>query len=249
VALDEYNEQESESLVQFIGDGFGAFGGRLSIMGSGGSNKVQGHFSPTSKNSKNDPLIVVSKGQNRLSWINRKLQEMACSNSVQAIFLNEQYYDKPTNKVCSVNNKQKANLLRFLGYYQFHECRYVCGDSHNDVAEEFKNPSHMQWDNLTFRLHGHLRLEAKSFIPTMDEVHQMYVSDSIDYMKIVIDYDDHSPVTYNIPNINDWKRMNHEISIHDIIENMFLNGDINRHIDNSTLSSKKISIEGDGIVM
>jgi hypothetical protein len=182
-ALDDYNEKENASTVQFIGDGYGEFGGQLSVMGSGGSNKVQGHFTPTSKNSKNDPLITVSKGQNVLSCINKKLQEMARSNSVRAIFLNEQYYDNNTNKVCSDSKNQTANVLRFLGYYQFYECRYVCGDSHEDVAKEFKNPLHNQWVNVTFRLHGHLRLEAKQFIPTMDEVHRMYVSDDIDYKK------------------------------------------------------------------
>jgi hypothetical protein len=128
-------------------------------MGSGGSNKVQGHFAPTSKSSKHDPLITVAKGQNLSSRINRKLQEMAHSNSVRAIFLNEKYYKKDNNTVCSVTKKQNANVLRFLGYYQFYECRYVCGDSHEDVANEFKNPAHKQCDNLTFCLHGHLRLE------------------------------------------------------------------------------------------
>jgi hypothetical protein len=238
-ALDNYNEKEYASTVTFIGNGYGDFGGRLSIMGSGGSNKVQGHFAPTPKSSKNDPLITVSQGQNLSSRINKKLQEMALTNSVRAIFLNEKYYDNKTNKVCVDKQNQPTNVLRFLGYYQFYQCSYVCGDSHEDVANEFHNPPHNGWDNLTFRLHGHLRLEAKPLIPTMEEVYRIYESDSmIDYKKIVIDHDDHSSVTYNIPNIDEWKRVNHEISIQQIIEYMFTTGDINRHIDN-TLSSNE----------
>jgi hypothetical protein len=239
-ALDEYNSKEAEQCPHFIGTGFGAFDGKLSVMGSGGSHKVQGHFAPTSRCHKNDPLIVVGTGQNRFSPINKKLDQLAADNSVRAIFLNEKYYFANQKKNRPPDEEQ-FNHLRFLGYYQFDEIRYVSGDTHEKVAKEFNNPSVSEWGNLTFRLHRHLRLEASPFIPTMDEVHKMYTTDSIDFQKLVFNHDDHSSITYYIRNMENWKTLNHEITVEDVIKDMVERGDINRHIEETGCSNADLA--------
>jgi hypothetical protein len=124
--------------------GFGEYGGKISVMGSGGSNKVLGNFAPTPKCSKNDPFIVVGMGQNQLSWMNKKMDALATDNVVRAVFLNEFHYETKSKK--SVDPQQ----LRFLGYYEFAESCYVSGNSLDEVNREFNSPSEAEWENLTF---------------------------------------------------------------------------------------------------
>jgi hypothetical protein len=121
-ALNNYNDT---SHVDDAFD-FGDFNGRISIMGSGGSNKVLGNFAPTTKSQKNDPLILMGMGQNHTNPINKKLDELVTNNSVCAVFLNEKYYGTKTED--SRTMVDQPNALRFLGYYQFDESRFVSGD-------------------------------------------------------------------------------------------------------------------------
>jgi hypothetical protein len=241
ISLDEYNQKERYNNPAFVGSGFGEFDGKIAVMGSGGCNKVQGHFAPTSKCNKNDPLIVVGIGQNRLSRINKKLEQLAADNSVRAVFLNEKYYyANQKNKL--PHEQEESNLLRFLEYYQFNEIRYVSGDSHKNVNAKFNNPSALEWGNLTFRLHRHMRLEASPFIPTMHEVHKLYLSDSMDFKTLVFNHDDHSGIPYYIRNMEDWKMVNHEITIKDVINDMINRGKINEHIHDHCCSNTNETI-------
>jgi hypothetical protein len=117
-------------------DGYGQYEGKISIYGSGGSNKVFGNFAPTTKCSKNDAQINVGIGQCTTKPVNQKLANLAMNKAVLAVFLNESYYRKQS----SVQNDFSGSL-RFLGYYHFFETCYVAGDEHQDVSKEFNFPS------------------------------------------------------------------------------------------------------------
>jgi hypothetical protein len=222
-SLNKYNAQQMYDHPQQVPNaGFGEYGGRISIMGSGGSNTVLGHFAPTTKCHKNDPLIVIGVGQNHLSRINKTLDELATNQSVRAIFLNEKCYGSE-----STEHKQRSNSLRFLGYYQFNESRFVNGDKREDVAKEFNNPSPLEWENLTFRLHPHLRLEASPFIPSFREVHELITKGSTSFQKIVISHDDNSDIIYSVPEQKDWKKINYQVTIKDVIADMISSGEFN----------------------
>jgi hypothetical protein len=227
-SLNKYNAQQMcEHLQQVPNTGFGEYGGRISIMGSGGSNTVLGRFAPTTKCHKNDPLVVIGMGQKCVSRINKTLDELATNQSVRAIFLNEKCYGSQ-----STENKQGSSSLRFIGYYQFNESRFVNGDKHEDVAKEFNNPSPLEWENLTFRLHPHLRLEASPFIPSLNDVHQLITKGSSAFQKIVISHDDHSDIMYCVPHEKDWKESNYEVSIEDVIADMISSGEFDETHEN-----------------
>jgi hypothetical protein len=233
VAPDRYNDTSPINFDM----GLGEFNGSISIMGSGGSNKVLGNFAPTTKSRKNDPLIVVGMGQKRTSPINKKLDDLVANNSVRAVFLNERYYGRNTDDGCETADQ--PNVLRFLGYYQFDESHFVSGDNQQDVAAEFNDPSPLAWENLTFRLHPHLRIEANPFIPTLEEVHHITCQKSVDYKRIILDHDDHSDIFYNIPCIDDWRKINHTLTIIDVIEDMIKTGEINKHIEGNNVVGQK----------
>jgi hypothetical protein len=150
---------------------FGCYDGKITIMGSGGSHKVMGNFAPTTKSTKNEAFVEVGNGQTRSNPINTKLDKLACCNQVMAVFLNEKYYhDHSENKIHEENQK---NTLRFLGYYEFIESTFVMGNSHAVIEKEFDEPTDNVWQYLTYRLHPHLRVEAKPFIDTFEEIEQL----------------------------------------------------------------------------
>jgi hypothetical protein len=127
---------------------FGCYSGKISIMGSGGSHKVMGNFAPTTKSTKNDACLQIGIGQSHSNTINVKLDGLACTNQVMAIFLNERYYHVfPGNHEIDQNER---NTLRFLGYYEFYESKFVMGDTHHDIQTEFENPPDSVWQYLTF---------------------------------------------------------------------------------------------------
>jgi hypothetical protein len=231
-ALNRYNNDTYPATFDM---GLGEFDGRISIMGSGGSNKVLGNFAPTTKSRKDDPLIVVGMGQKRTNRINKKLDELVANNSVRAIFLNERYYGR--NAEDGGVTPHRPNVLRFLGNYQFDESRFVSGDKPQDVAAEFNDPSPFARENLTFRLHPHLRIEANPFIPSLEEVHHVTSENSFDYKRIIINHDDHSPIFYNIPCIDDWRKVNHTLTITDVIDDMIKSGEMNKHIEVFTVNN------------
>jgi hypothetical protein len=157
------------------------------IFGSGGSNIVIGNFAPTTRCSKNDPQIVADIGQDRFSPIN-KLDKLARENSVQAVFLNESSY--------GILDPKESNTLQFLGYNEQIKSRYVVGENHDNIAMAFSNPTDKEWSFLTFRLHSHLRVEARPFIQTFDEVDQFINDDTSVYKSIVLDHDDNGDIEY-----------------------------------------------------
>jgi hypothetical protein len=231
-ALDRYNDQQTHDNGSLMGIDFGKFDGHITILGSGGSNAIQGKYAPTTKCRKDDPLIKVRLGQNRYSPINKKLESLVSNNSVQAIFLNEKYYYGKEQL-----RGDHPNLLRFLGYYQLSESRYACGVSKKDLDMEFNNPTRLEWENLTFRLHQHLRIEATPFIPKLEDVDQLLNKSSTSYTKIVIDHNDHSPILYTIPLNKDWRTANHEISIEDVIADMIDSGEIIKYLAKESCTS------------
>jgi hypothetical protein len=193
-------------------------------MGSGGSHKLLGSFVPTTRTTKDDSQVEIGTGQNKATAINSKLKNMAIDQSVQAVFLNEEhYYDQkppllPTQKT-----------LRFLGYYVFYESRYTNGEGYMKIAEEFNQPSPNVFQHLTFRLHPHLRVEAKPFIPSIIELDQLTKVSECSYKKIVIEHNDHSNIYFDCVREEDWKTYHHKVTIKDIILRMIASGEINRH--------------------
>jgi hypothetical protein len=204
---------------------FGCFCGNISIMGSGGSHKVMGNFAPTTKSTKNDACLQIGTGQSRCNPINVKLDELACSNQVIAIFLNERYYHHlPDNHEIDHN---ATNTLRFLGYYEFYESKFVMGDAHKDIQTEFEDPPDSVWQYLTFRLHPHLRIEANLFIDNYEELDiLMGEDDDFQYQKIVIDHNDHGDIAYDIADTGGWMTYNHSLTIQELIIAMIDNGNV-----------------------
>jgi hypothetical protein len=101
---------------EMIHNHFGKFNGRITIMGSGGSHKILGNFSPTPKCSKYDAQVEVGTGQKRTTAINQKLEGLVSTQSVQAIFLNENYYYGNSETMDYHGDSATAKTLRFLGY-------------------------------------------------------------------------------------------------------------------------------------
>jgi hypothetical protein len=78
---------------------YGMFDGRITIMGSGGSHKLMGNFAPTTLSTKHDPHVEIENGQNRSSALNKRLEQLATDQSVQAVFLNENHFSShPVSK-------------------------------------------------------------------------------------------------------------------------------------------------------
>jgi hypothetical protein len=201
---------------------FGVYDGKITIMGSGGSNFVMGNFAPTPKTTKDDASIEVGNGQSRSNPINIKLDKLACCNQVMAVFLNEKYYHEQSNHI----QENQKNTLQFLGYYEFIESRFVMGDSHIDIENEFDDPADTVWQFLTFRLHPHLRVEAKPFIDTFEEIEQLMANSNTQYEPIIIDHDDHGDIKYDLVDIGGWMQYNHTLYIQDVITEMINNGNI-----------------------
>jgi hypothetical protein len=65
-SLDRYNKKEMSDESSLAVLDFGKYDGHITVLGSGGSNNVLGQFAPTTKCRKDDPLIQVGMGQNRL---------------------------------------------------------------------------------------------------------------------------------------------------------------------------------------
>jgi hypothetical protein len=66
-------------------------------------------------------------GQNRLSRINKQFDKLVADNAVRAVFLNEHQYQKQKNGL------DDPQSLRFLGYYEFIESRFVSGNTLDEV--------------------------------------------------------------------------------------------------------------------
>jgi hypothetical protein len=179
---------------------YGMFDGRITIMGSGGSHKLMGNFAPTTLSTKHDPHVEIENGQNRSSALNKRLEQLATDQSVQAVFLNENHFSfHPVSK----KNDPEIPKLLFLGYFSFFESRYTCGELYSDVSNEFGKPSASDFDNLTYRLHPHLRIEGKPFVPSVEELEKLTSDEDIVYQKIVINHDDHSDIYLKIPDTVD----------------------------------------------
>jgi hypothetical protein len=114
-ALDIFNSKES-GIVKQMECNFGRYDGHIVIMGSGGSHKILGNFAPTTKLSKNDACVEIGFGQSRNNPINTRLDQMACTNSVLAVFLNEKYYHESEVIHHATHMTQTNQTLRFLGY-------------------------------------------------------------------------------------------------------------------------------------
>jgi hypothetical protein len=232
VALDESSMADDNLKNPDVGSGYGKFGGNITIMGSGGSNRIMGHFAPTTKSSKDDALVVVGMGQNRSSRINKQFEKLVGDNAVRAVFLNEHQYRKQKNGL------DDPQSLRFLGYYEFIESRFVSGNTLDEVKLEFENPTENELDNLTFRLHPHLRLEARPFIPTLAEASNITSDDHTSYTKLVFDAEDHSDILYDLPSTTNWKSLSREISIEDVIKHMITSGKLSQYIIDGDLSDE-----------
>jgi hypothetical protein len=222
---------------------YGTYDGRITIMGSGGSHKLMGNFAPTTLSTKHDPHVLIGNGQNRSSALNKRLEQLANDQSVMAVFLNEEHY---TSHPVSKKNAPEIPKLLFLGYFSFFESRYTCGEPYSDVADEFGKPSLSDFDNLTYRLHPHLRIEGKPFIPSVQELETLTSAEDIVYQKIVIDHDDHSDIYLDCCDSVDWKSCHHSVTIDDAIKQMIEDGEIRRrHIftqrkmDNAKKSSEE----------
>jgi hypothetical protein len=209
---------------------FGDFDGHITIFGSGGCNTVLGNFAPTTRCTKYDPEIEVGIGQDPACPINKKLDELARQNSVQAVFLNEKSYGSMTE--CT----NLDHTLRFLGYFEFIESRYVVGEEQEDVCTELGYiPTSAEWSNLTFRLHSHLRVEARPFLKTINEVESLVHDKTRPYQSIILDHNDHTDIIYHCfksdgDNTRDCLNLNHTISIRDVIDQLILSGEIQKHI-------------------
>jgi hypothetical protein len=147
-ALDKISD--AEDMVEFDSTkycnyNYGEYHGAITVFGSGGSNNVLGDFAPTTSCQKDDPQIKIGAGQNMDCQINLKLQELAASNSVVAVFLSDIYNNKKGQR-----NPEASTTLRFLGYYEFIESRYVTRSSREEINQEFHNPSDSEWKYLTF---------------------------------------------------------------------------------------------------
>jgi hypothetical protein len=234
-ALESYYNSRCSNLTEGCNKDLGEFGGNITIFGSGGSNTVLGSFAPTTKCTKDDPHVVIGLGQTRMCPVNHKLDQLAIQNSVQAIFLNEYSY-----RNIKTTNSQEKFTLTFLGYYKMMESRFVNGDNHEKIQEEFSNPTDSDWQYLTFRLHPHLCIEAMPLFASFDEVSRLLTADSIDYKKIVLDHDDDSNIFYECaPEARSvkgfgWMAYNHRIGIEDVIEQMIKNGEINKYVVGQT---------------
>jgi hypothetical protein len=226
-ALDEYtsmaNEVCTENKTGTQCD-FGCYSGKISIMGLGGSHKIMGNFAPTTKCTKDDACVQVGIGQSRLNPINIKLDDLACSNQVTAVFLNERYYHELSDK--NLTQQNVMNTVRFLGYYEFFESKFVTGDTHDDIQKEFENPPDSVWQYLTFRLHPHLRIEAKPFIDNFVEIQQLMGKNETQYTSLIINHDDHEDIAYDIVDIGGWMTYNHSLTIQDLITAMIDNGKV-----------------------
>jgi hypothetical protein len=233
--IDDVNGRETSKEPNY-----GFYDGRITIFGSGGSNNVLGNFAPTGQSSKNDPEIEVGFGQNRDCPINKKLDELAATNSVVAIFLNEQGYAGRSG-----NGSSSEPCFRFLGYFELFESRYVAGEEHEDICSQFdKTPSDSDWSYMTFRLHPHWRFEARPFIKTLEEVEVLINDDTRTYQSIVLDHNDHSDILFHcigIPNATtvDYLKLNHTIGVNDLVQQLIESGEIQKYmrplgVDSST---------------
>jgi hypothetical protein len=161
--------------------------------------------------------VEVGTGQKRTTAINQKLEGLVSTQSVQAIFLNENYYYGNSKTIDYHGDSATAKTLRFLGYYEFFESRFVVGDHHDDIDKEFGNPSDKLWQFLTFRLHPHLQIKARPFISNIDEVHRLQ-KNSNSYHSVVVNEDDHGEIHYDNVTIGDWMNGNHTVSIENVID-------------------------------
>jgi hypothetical protein len=230
-ALDTYNSRSNENMsdCEIIHNHFGKFNGRITIMGSGGSHKVLGNFSPMPKCSKYDAQVEVGAGQTRTTAINQKLEGLASTQSVQAIFLNENYYYGNSETMDYHGDSSTAKTLCFLGYYEFFESRFVVGDHHAYINKEFRYLSDKLWQFLTFRLHPHLQTEARPFISNIDEVHRLQ-KNANSYLSVVVNEDDHSEIHYDNVTIADWMNGNHTVSIENVIDWLINSEQIKQHL-------------------
>jgi hypothetical protein len=119
------------------------------------------------------------------------------------------------------------STVGFKHYYEFYESKFVMGDTHHDIQTEFENPPDSVWQYLTFRLHPHLRIEAKPFIDNYEELDILMGDDKdFQYQKVVIDHDDHGDIAYDIVDIGGWMMYNHSLKIQDLITAMIDNGNV-----------------------
>jgi hypothetical protein len=170
-------------------------------MGSGGSNKVLGNFAPTAKTSKNDSKVEVGNGQLQTKDINQKLRDLPFQHPVQAIFLNESYYRRVqtsgAKQAETTVRDDSMGQLRFLGYFQLTESRVVVRDEYKDLQDEFNNPSEQAWQFISFRLHSHLRIEAKPLLSSFGQVSDILDDDKQTFKSIVLNHDDHGDILFD----------------------------------------------------
>jgi hypothetical protein len=224
-SLDMFNTTKKEMV--FADTNFGEYNGCITIMGSGGSHFVLGNFAPTANSTKDDACIEIGIGQSRGNPINSKLDQMACRNSVQAVFLNESYYNESEASNLETDGIPKISTVRFLGYYEFTESKFLKGDSHDTVNKEFGNPPDSVWQYLTFRLHPHLQIEAKPFVDTFNEIDRLMGCEAIQYKKVIINHDDHSDIIHDVINASHWMTYNHTCTIQDVIAELINTLEIN----------------------
>jgi hypothetical protein len=238
-SLDKYNTSVVDR--QFNID-YGKFDGRITIMGSGGSHKLMGNFAPTTKTTKHDSLVQIGAGQNKVRAINIRLEKLAIDQSVQAVFLNEEHYygQKPSTI-------QTPRTLRFLGYFVFFESRFTTGEEYSKIADEFNQPTANNFHHLTFRLHPHLRVEGKPFIPSLMELDQLTKGSDTNYKKIVLEHDDHSNIFFDCVGLDDWKTCHHKVTIEDVILQMIVTGELNKHILTNSDNDKEDEIANVGV--
>jgi hypothetical protein len=238
-SLDKYNTSVVDR--QFNID-YGKFDGRITIMGSGGSHKLMGNFAPTTKMTKHDSLVQIGAGQNKVRAINIRLEKLAIDQSVQAVFLNEEHYygQKPSTI-------QTPRTLRFLGYFVFFESRFTTGEEYSKIADEFNQPTANNFHHLTFRLHPHLRVEGKPFIPSLMELDQLTKGSDTNYKKIVLEHDDHSNIFFDCVGLDDWKTCHHKVTIEDVILQMIATGELNKHILTNSDNDKEDEIANVGV--
>jgi hypothetical protein len=85
-------------------------------------------------------------------------------------------------------NDPEIPKLLFLGYFSFFGSRYTCGELYSDVADEFGKPSVSDFDNLTYRLHPHLRIEGKPFVPSFQEWEKLTSDEEISSGRNIFQY-------------------------------------------------------------
>jgi hypothetical protein len=221
-SLDKYNKPPENRKRNLD---YGKFDGRITIMGSGGSHKLMGNFAPTTKTNKDDSMVEIGTGQNKATAINTKLEKLAIEQSVQAVFLNEEhYYERKPSLI------QTTKTLRFLGYYVFFESRFTNGEEYSKIADEFNQPAANIFHHLTFRLHPHLRVEGKPFIPSLMELDKLMKGSDTHFQKIVLEHNDHSNIYFDSAGLDDWKICHHKVTIEDVIMQMIASGEVNKHV-------------------